>query len=60
MLALARKELDEVFGPEVNTVAEKIKQDPHLLNRLDYLLAVTKEVLRMQPPASTIRMGQKG
>lgn len=60
MLAKIRKEHDDMFGPDPATVAEQLKQDPRMLNRLEYTLAVTKEVLRLQPPASTIRIGQKG
>ncbi|KAK4498933.1 hypothetical protein PRZ48_009443 [Zasmidium cellare] len=60
MLAQIRREHDEVFGPDPNAVADKIRQDPFLLNRLDYTLNVTKEVLRLQPPASTVRKGEPG
>lgn len=60
MLQKARDELDEVFGPDQSTVAEQLKKDPYLLNKLDYALAVTREVLRLQPPASTVRGGKKG
>ena len=59
MLERVRKELDEVFGPDVNSVADQLKNDAYMLNRLDYTMAVTREELRLQPPASTIRVGQK-
>ena len=49
-----------MFGPDPTTVADQLKDDPHILNRLEYALAVTREVLRLQPPASTIRVGTKG
>jgi cytochrome P450 len=39
-------------------VGEKLNQDPYLLNKLDYTSAVVREVLRLQPPASTVRMHQ--
>jgi cytochrome P450 len=50
-------ELDEVFGKDVSTadMAEQIKTSPHILNKLEYMTAVNKEVLRLFPPASTIR-----
>jgi len=59
-LARIRKEHDDVFGTDPSTVAGQLKEDPRMLNRLEYTLAVTREVLRLQPPASTIRVGQKG
>ncbi|KAK4954470.1 hypothetical protein LTR10_007901 [Elasticomyces elasticus] len=59
-LARIRKEHDDVFGTDLSTVSEQIRQSAHLINKLEYTLAVTREVLRLQPPASTIRIGQKG
>ncbi|KAI7514123.1 hypothetical protein KC331_g22556, partial [Hortaea werneckii] len=59
-LAKIRKEHDDVFGTDPEAAAEQLKQDPRLLNKLEYTLAVTREVLRLQPPASTVRVGQKG
>ena len=50
-------ELDEVFGPDVQTTAAKIRQDPHILNKLPYNHAVMKEALRLFPPANTVRVG---
>ncbi|EME43868.1 hypothetical protein DOTSEDRAFT_171756 [Dothistroma septosporum NZE10] len=60
MLVRIRKEHDEVFGTDPNTVGEQIRKDPFLLSKLDFTLAVTKEVLRLQPPASTIRWAPSG
>lgn len=37
-----------------------MKKDPYLINRCEYLLAVIKEILRLWPPASAVRMGRKG
>ncbi|GIZ43622.1 hypothetical protein CKM354_000683900 [Cercospora kikuchii] len=59
-LAKIKKEHEEVFGPDPSQVAEKIIAEPHLLNKLEYTLAVTKEVLRLDSPASTIRLGRPG
>lgn len=47
-------ELDEVFPPGVSA-ADKIKEDPYVINKLHYTTAVIKETLRIFPPASTIR-----
>ncbi|KAK4629585.1 Cytochrome P450 monooxygenase [Fulvia fulva] len=60
MLARIRQEHDDVFGPDVTKVGDQIRKDPILLNKLDYTLAVTKEVLRIQPPASTVRCAASG
>ena len=60
MLTRIRQEHDEVFGPDPSTVGKQIREDPFLLNKLDFTLAVTKEVLRLQPPASTVRWAPTG
>ena len=57
-LAAARKELDEVFGVDVSA-ADQLRENPFLVNKLDYLLAVIKEVLRLWAPASTTKLGRK-
>lgn len=59
-LAAIRKEHDDVFGHDTSSIAELIKKSPHLLNNLPYTSAVIKEVLRLQPPASSARQGEKG
>ncbi|KAJ9603403.1 hypothetical protein H2200_012181 [Cladophialophora chaetospira] len=50
-------ELIDVYGRDTTAeeMAETIKTDPHSINKLEYLTAVLKEVLRLFPPASTIR-----
>jgi cytochrome P450 len=59
-LSLIRAELDNVFGPDPTKTSSLLKQNPHLLNKLEYTTAVIKESLRLQPPASTVRIGQPG
>ncbi|KAK6428265.1 hypothetical protein LTR95_015592 [Oleoguttula sp. CCFEE 5521] len=60
MLAKIRAEHDSIFGPDPASAAQAIKADARLLNRLEYTTAVIKEVLRLQPPASSIRVGEEG
>lgn len=60
MLARIRAEHDNVFGNDPTQISALLKENPHLLNKLDYTTAVIKESLRLQPPASTVRMGQEG
>lgn len=59
-LSRIRAEHDSVFGSDPSTTAKRLKKDPHLLNSLPFTTAVIKEVLRIQPPASTVRIGSKG
>ena len=50
-------ELVGIYGKDTTAeeMGEMIKDDPHSINKLEYLTAVLKEVLRIFPPASTIR-----
>ncbi|KAE8398860.1 cytochrome protein [Aspergillus pseudonomiae] len=59
-LAKVRSEHDEMFGSDITTAADKLKQHPELINRLPYTLAVIKETLRLFPAASALREGQPG
>lgn len=59
VLDAVRKEHDEVFGTDVAITADAIKENPHLISKLDWTLAVIKEALRLHPPASTVRIGNK-
>ncbi len=62
VLSRVRYEHDGVFGP--NFSAEDVKQtiasEPTLLNQITYTSAVIKEVLRLFPPAASMRNGRSG
>ena len=60
VLAKMRKEHDQVFGRDPTKAAERLRSEPALLNQCHYTLAVTKETLRIYPPASAMRQGQPG
>ena len=53
-------ELNTVFGTDTTKTAALITENPQLLNKLSYTTAVTKEALRLFPPASTLRQGEPG
>ncbi|RVX71121.1 hypothetical protein B0A52_03487 [Exophiala mesophila] len=54
-------EIDGIYGTGCNgeDIAEQIRQTPHTIHRLEYLNAIIKEVLRLFPPASTLRTTSK-
>lgn len=54
-----RKEHDDVLGP-LDSTPQVIKNDPHVLNKLEYTLAVIRETLRLWPAASSTRTGEPG
>ncbi|KAL9587837.1 MAG: hypothetical protein Q9203_003350 [Teloschistes exilis] len=54
------REHDEVYGTDTSKTAQAIKDDPHSLNRLPYTMAVIREVLRLRPPVSSVRVGEPG
>ncbi|KAI1815771.1 cytochrome P450 [Poronia punctata] len=60
VLSKLRKEHDMVFGTglSVDDYVQTIKKDPSLLNQIPYTLAVIKEVLRLFPPAGSLREGR--
>lgn len=55
-----RNEHDKIFGADVTTTAQAIKEQPALLNKCPYTIAFIKETLRLYPPAANMRQGQPG
>lgn len=60
VLAKVRAEHDRVFGSDSSTenCVRVIANNPTLLNEIPYTSAVTKEVLRIFPPAGSMRQGR--
>lgn len=60
ILAQVREEHDNIFGEDLSTTPQRLKDSPELINRIPYTTAVIKEILRLFPPASALREGQPG
>ena len=54
-----RAEHDAVFGPDPRMAAQRLHQDPALINSLPYTTGVVKETLRLYPSVVTSRKGSK-
>lgn len=59
-LAKIRAEHDAVLGGDFSKAGAVISSNPNVLNQLPYTHAVVKEVLRLFPPAASIRQGKAG
>ena len=57
-LTEVRAEHDRVLGPNAAAAADRISENPAVLNGLTYTTAVIKESLRLFPPASGVRWGR--
>ncbi|KAF5011448.1 hypothetical protein FDECE_2437 [Fusarium decemcellulare] len=53
-----REEHATILGEDPDAAAEKIRETPHVLDLLQYTMAVIKESLRLNPATITIRQGQ--
>ncbi|KAK8060985.1 hypothetical protein PG996_010915 [Apiospora saccharicola] len=62
VLSKVRAEHDDVLGHDFSTahLRQVIADDPALLNQIPYTLAAIKEVLRLFPPAGSLRAGRPG
>ena len=58
VLARLRSEHKEIFGTDLQQTTSLITQEPAILNRLPYTLAVIKETLRLYPAVSSTRAGE--
>ncbi|RYP11202.1 hypothetical protein DL765_007855 [Monosporascus sp. GIB2] len=53
--AKLKAELDDYLPHNLADAAARIKEDPYIMNKLEYTAAVFRETLRIFPPASTLR-----
>ncbi|KAI2874012.1 hypothetical protein CBS76997_239 [Aspergillus niger] len=59
-LTQVREEHDRIFGPDPSAAVQLLCEQPSLLNKCPYTMAVIKETLRLYTPASTMRQGIDG
>ncbi|KAF2831191.1 cytochrome P450 [Ophiobolus disseminans] len=60
-MSKVRAEHNKVFGPDfsIQSLSQIIAEEPTLLNQIPYTLAIIKEVLRIFPPAGSMRDGRR-
>jgi cytochrome P450 len=59
-LAKIRGEHDKIFGSDIKVASAVVEENPAVLNKLSYTLAVIKEALRLWPPiGGSYRDGRK-
>ncbi|KAH8883472.1 cytochrome P450 4V3 [Thozetella sp. PMI_491] len=56
-MAKLRAEHDEVLGQDLQAIAQRLREEPRLLNSLVYTSACVKEALRLHPGPPIIRTG---
>ncbi|KAK5636947.1 hypothetical protein RRF57_012659 [Xylaria bambusicola] len=64
VLAAVRAELDSLLGPDTDPEAVRARflspEGPEIVQKMTYISAVIKEVLRLHPPAATARYSEPG
>lgn len=55
-----RQEFDNVFGKDLETVVENIKEHPIKLNELEYTTGVIKEAMRLFPVGFGVKEAPQG
>ncbi|KAH6689634.1 cytochrome P450 [Plectosphaerella plurivora] len=60
ILERLRKEHDEVLGPDPLEAADRLRQNPNLLNSLPYTTAIFKEQSRIHTNVGSMRRGEPG